>query len=634
MRALLAATAGLLSLLLVGAPAAADDPTGASIAHVEVRKAGLEVLVSVPAGAEVRLDQVTATVDGRDAAAEAVRAASSTAVRRTAVLAIDTSRSMAGARFEAARAAAAAFLAAVPPDVEVGIVTFADEVSQALPPTVDRAEAAAVLDQLTLSRQTRLYDGVQAAVAMAGGEGQRSVLVLSDGADTTGVDVADTVAAVSEAEVLLDVVALEQTPESLARLEELAAAGAGTVVEADQDALVAAFDAEAAVLARQLLVSVDVPDDVTGTEATLQITLPAGGEPLVVQAFTTVQRHKPQAPAVAPPVVADDTGWVPPRWLMYAGVGVFGAGLLALAVLLVPGRRAELSMADRVARYADTTTTEQPGHRVDAEQALSQATDAAAQVLNRNKGLDVRITRRLEAAGSELKSSEWLLVHTGVVVVAGLLGLLLGGGSLLLGIVFLALGAIGPWAWLGLRRSKRRKAFNAALPDTLQLMSGSLSAGLSLAQSVDTVVREGADPVSGEFKRVLVETRLGVSLEEALDGVAERFDSKDFEWVVMAIRIQRQVGGNLGELLDTVAATMREREYVRRQVSALAAEGKLSAIVLSALPPGFLLYLVVSNGDYVAPLFSDPRGWVMLGGATLWLGVGVFWMSRVVKVEV
>jgi tight adherence protein B len=185
-----------------------------------------------------------------------------------------------------------------------------------------------------------------------------------------------------------------------------------------------------------------------------------------------------------------------------------------------------------------------------------------------------------------------------------------------------------------MRRSRRRKAFGKALPDTLQLISGSLAAGLSLAQSIDTVVNDGVEPVSGEFRRVLVETRLGVSLEEALEGVAARFESKDFSWVVMAIRIQRQVGGNLAELLDTVAGTMRERAYLRRQVAALAAEGKLSAYVLGGLPPLFLIYLVLTNWTYVHPLFDDPRGWVMLGGGTLWLGVGVFWMSRLVKVEV
>jgi tight adherence protein B len=172
------------------------------------------------------------------------------------------------------------------------------------------------------------------------------------------------------------------------------------------------------------------------------------------------------------------------------------------------------------------------------------------------------------------------------------------------------------------------------VPDTLQLMSGSLAAGLSLAQSADAVTREGAEPVAGEFRRALVETRLGVPLEDALEGVAERFDSDDLRWAVMAIRIQREVGGNLAELLDTVAATMREREYVRRQVAALSAEGRLSAWVLGCLPPAFLLYLLFFNREYVLPLFADPRGIVLLAGGVLWLGVGVFWMSRLVKVEV
>ncbi len=193
--------------------------------------------------------------------------------------------------------------------------------------------------------------------------------------------------------------------------------------------------------------------------------------------------------------------------------------------------------------------------------------------------------------------------------------------------MFLAFGAIGPWFYLGFRKRRRRKAFGAALPDTLQLMAGSLSAGLSLAQSIDTIVNEGVEPIASEFRRVLVETRLGVSLETALSGVGERFESKDFEWVVMAINIQRRVGGNLAELLETVAGTMREREYMRRQVNALAAEGKLSAYVLGGLPPGFLVYLMITKGDYVGVMFTRPLGWLMLGGGAVILSVGAFWMS-------
>jgi tight adherence protein B len=297
-------------------------------------------------------------------------------------------------------------------------------------------------------------------------------------------------------------------------------------------------------------------------------------------------------------------------------------------------RQRELTAEEAVNLYTSGRAgSGQPVHvRHDAQ--LAGAKSAAAELLRRNKSLEMRINARLEAAGSQLNASEWLLLHTAITLAAGFLGTLLGGGSIGIGLMFLAFGAVIPWFYLGLRRRRRRKAFNSALPDTLQLMSGSLTAGLSLAQSIDTIVREGSDPMSSEFRRVLVETRLGVSLETAMEGVAERFDSKDFAWVVMAINIQRKVGGNLAELLDTVAGTIREREYMRRQVAALAAEGKLSAFVLGALPPCFFIYLFFTKYDYVSALFTRPLGWIMLVGSGVILGVGGFWMSRIVKVEV
>jgi tight adherence protein B len=319
---------------------------------------------------------------------------------------------------------------------------------------------------------------------------------------------------------------------------------------------------------------------------------------------------------------------------LYGGLAALGVGLVVLLALLVPRKERELTMEDRAATYTDRLAGRHSsaGGTGDSEPAMQQAKDAAAKVLSNNQALNQRIAQRLAGAGSEMKPAEWLLLHLAIFLVSGVVGLLL--GSAPLGVIFLALGAFLPWFYLGFRRNRRFKKFESLLPDTLQLMSGSLAAGLSLAQSVDTIVREGQEPVSSEFRRVLVETRLGVSLEDAFDGVAERFQSKDFAWVVMAIRIQRQVGGNLGELLNTVADTMREREYMRRQVAALAAEGKLSAAVLGGLPPAFLCYLLVARRDYVMVLFTDPRGWLALGTMAVMLSVGIFWMSKLVKVEV
>ncbi len=620
-----AVVAGTVLLGTAGTASAADG----SIAHVEPTADGLQILVSVPPDADVQLDGVTVTIGAVEAEATAVPADTSTLVQRTAVLAIDTSRSMRGQRFRATKAAALSYIEALPDDVVLGIVSFAGDVTSSLLPTLDRDAARTVVADLTLSKQTRLYDGILAAAAMAGDQGQRTLLVLSDGADTSSTPVADVTDTVSEAGVLVDVVALEQSSPEMAALERITRAGSGRVISADSDALSETFSTEADVLAAQVLVTAQVPESESGTQGTVEVTLPSSDGNLTASAFTTIQGE------IRPSAVATDRGWSPAAWLMYAGVGAIGVGLVALLMLLVPSAPGPVGVVDRVASYTRTTRAgNEPAAKPEGGEALAQAKGAAAGVLRRNQSVDAKITHRLEGAGSDLKSSEWLLLHLTIVIGSGAVGLLLGQGTLIVGLIALVLGVCGPWVYLGFRRGRRRKAFNAALPDTLQLMSGSLAAGLSLSQSVDTIVREGSEPVASEFKRVLVEIRLGVPLEVALDGVAERFESKDFEWVVMAINIQREVGGNLAELLDTVAATMREREYLRRQVNSLSAEGRLSAVVLSVLPPGFLLYLLVAQRDYVLPLFTDVRGLVMLLGATLWLLVGVFWMSKLVKVEV
>lgn len=624
------------SLWGLAAPASAAE---ASIAYAERTEDGLTITVDVSADAVPDPDGVTVTIDdvSYPATAAPLSDSGSVSVDRTVVLAIDTSDSMSGERFEAAKTAAQTFLDSVPDDVRVGIITFSQNVQVELDPTTDREAAAAVLDTLALSRGTQLYQAVLDAVSLAGADdGQAGVLLLSDGADTGSLDLDTVVTTVEDSGVVVDAVALDQSGRDLDVLESIAGED-GRVISATSDALAAAFSTEADVLARQIGVQVEAPADVVSDQISVQVTLPSDVGDLVAE--TTLLPEEGAAPTTEDESALDvrtegSSNIDVPGWFMVAGVAVFASGLLLLLVLLVPRKPEPMTIADRVSTYTQGGSGPVDLAKPEETPALAQASQAVAEVLKRNRGLDERISQRLAAAGSELKSSEWLLIHAAVFVLSTLLGLAIGRGNVVVGVLFMILGAVVPWVILGFRRSRRRKAFNALLPDTLQLLSSSMSAGLSLMQSVDTIVREGAEPVRSEFKRVLVENRLGVSIEDALDGVADRFDSHDFRWVVMAIRIQRQVGGNLAALLDTVAATMREREYMRRQVAALAAEGKLSAIVLGGLPPAFLLYLTVTRYDYVAPLFTDPRGWVMLGGATLWLGVGVFWMSRLVKVEV
>ena len=625
------ALAALAAVGLALAPTAALAADG-SIAHVETKPGSVQLLVSVPADAEVDLDGVTVTVDGKKASATAETAGTRhhgapygrAGHRHQQVDGGQPVRGRQGRRQgvhhlgprQTSRSASSRSPARSP--------------RRSLRRT-DRDAASALLDGLDADEEDPALRRRDPGRRRSRHEGQRSLLVLSDGADTSDTPI--------EARPRSD----HRTPRSwstwsrssrsgnIEALQQLATAGKGQVISSDPAALQAAFAAEADVLARQVLVTATLPSGFDKTEATIKVTLPTSTGSVTAEAFSAVE---PGSHASS----SRSRSWTPPSWALYAGPAALALGLVFFVVLLVPRKQARLSAADRVTRYTEIQaaggSTAEGGPLFDADVTFASAKETAANVLRRNKDLDARISSRLQGAGSELKSSEWLLVHGGLFFLSGLTGLLLGGGNLLIGFAFIMAGLFGPWMYLGFRRSRRRKAFNSGLPDTLQLMSGSLAAGLSLAQSIDTIVREGAEPIASEFRRVLVETRLGVSLEDAMEGVAERFDSKDFEWVVMAIKIQRQVGGNLAELLDTVAATMREREYVRRQVAALAAEGKLSAWVLGGLPPLFMVYLLLTNYDYVIVMFQEPLGWAMLAGAATILGIGVFWMSRLVKVEV
>lgn len=628
------------AVLAVPAQARADSPTDpAVISHLEPHGDTLDVLVTVPAGVSVTLDGAALTVGGAAAEDVTARVAGDgpRSVRRTTVLAMDTSDSMKGARFAAAVAAAKSYLAAIPADVEVGIVSFDKKVHPVLAPTADRARAAQVLDGLTLAHGTALYDGVRAAVDALGSEGQRTVLLLSDGRNTNAASLASATTAVQDAKVQLDAVAIDQKAGELDALRSLVTAGKGELVPADAAALDQAFRDEAAVLTRQVLVSARVPDSATAREASVEVSLPvAGRDPLVASTYAVVREAKPaKAKAVALSKAANSLQL--PRTVMYGGLAAIGLGLLVLltAALSMSGSGGSTrSIERRIAAYGPAAVLHKVQDARDSSFNLAQAKDAAASMLHRNKGLEARIEQRLEAAGSALKPAEWLLLHGAIAFLSGLVGLLLGGGSIFLLVVGLVLGGALPWWWLGHKQKKRVAAFNSGLADTLQLVAGSLSAGMSLAQALDAVVEEGTEPIAGEFKRVLIEARLGVPLEAALEGIAQRIESVDFAWVVMAIRIQREVGGNLAELLTTVAATLRERDYLRRQVKTLSAEGRLSAYILIALPIGMAAYLYLTRRAYIAPLYTTGLGFVMLAAFLVLLGLGWLMMTKIVKVEV
>jgi tight adherence protein B len=181
---------------------------------------------------------------------------------------------------------------------------------------------------------------------------------------------------------------------------------------------------------------------------------------------------------------------------------------------------------------------------------------------------------------------------------------------------------------------REKRVFESQLPDTLTLLSTSLRAGYSLLQAVEAVASEAPQPTSREFGRAMAEARLGVSVVEAMQGISTRMQSEDFSWAVMAIEIQREVGGNLAEVLQTVADTMRQRNRLRGEIKALTAEGRISAIILGALPFVLFAFLFATNRDYLDPLISRTVGIIAMAVGLVLMGAGWWWLKKIVDIEV
>jgi tight adherence protein B len=249
------------------------------------------------------------------------------------------------------------------------------------------------------------------------------------------------------------------------------------------------------------------------------------------------------------------------------------------------------------------------------------------------QGFSERLDAELEAAGVAIRSGEFVVASVGAALVAGVLGAaLLRNGVLAL--VVAVVGGAAPTILLRTTLGRRGEKLREQLPDVLSIMAASLRAGHSFLQSLDTVAKEIAQPAATEFQRVVAEIRLGRPAEDALEALAERVGSADFKWAVLAVNIQREVGGNLAEILDNVADTLRERATMRRQIKVLTAEGRLSAWVLTLLPIGIGLYMGAVNPSYIGILFTTTVGWVMTITALSLLVLGVLWMRKIVDIDV
>lgn len=333
----------------------------------------------------------------------------------------------------------------------------------------------------------------------------------------------------------------------------------------------------------------------------------------------------------ASPALAQSSGGSSTRSLMLLA-GVIGAGValfLLIMILFSPTSAVERDLRGRLGAY--TADDEDRGRL--ARIPLLRRFVSGAEDIARDRGFINQIETALDQANLPLRPGEAIAGIIGIAVIVGLLVMVFQQSPIWGGIAAAVVLAVSVILVQGVA-SRHKTKFENQLPDTLNLLSTSLRSGYSLLQAVEAVSAEAPEPTRREFGRAMNETRLGRSPVVALKQVADRMESLDFDWAVLAISIQREVGGNLAEVLQTAADTMLQRNRLRREMKALTAEGRVSAMVLGSLPFFLFLFLFTSRREYLQPMLDSTTGLVVLAGAFGLLLIGIFWLSKIVKVDV
>lgn len=543
------------------------------------------------------------------------------------LLLVDTSGSMSGGPLEAARTAAAAFLGDLPAGTPAAVGSFGSAPTAPTAFTTDRQQQLAALDDLAPAGETALNDALVAAAAHlpTGTDLHRAIVLLSDGGDTVSTTTADeALAALAAAGATVHAIELT-TPESdRPALRRVTDATGGTLTSTtDPAALRELYGAVASTLVNRYRVvyrsagsgatdlTVDVTAGAVAATATRQLQLP------VLRPATTAPAPVPQRGTVS------DPGWVGGTWVLPTGAtAVFAALAFLLLPLLAPHERRSVldgpsgGLADRLGQL--------PGLRSIADHLVGAA-DRRIEGERRRQ-----VASRLERAGVSLRPGEAVvLTVAGMTTVGAAVSALtnpLLGVAAAVSVAFLARTAVSVMA------QRRSDAFTDQLPDTLQVLGGSLRAGHGLLQAIDTVANEAADPTAEEFRRVVVEVRLGRDLDVALAALADRIAVDDVHWMVQAMEIHRRVGGDLAEVLDNVAHTVRERMHVRGQIRALSAEGRISAWILGALPLVVMAALQLIRPGYFGALLAHSLGRMLAAGGAALMVLGILWIRRLIRV--
>jgi len=307
------------------------------------------------------------------------------------------------------------------------------------------------------------------------------------------------------------------------------------------------------------------------------------------------------------------------------------AAVVYAVVSLLRGGKDDVSK--RLDRYVEGVPLEEgdrrKGGKDDRSSFLGKRLDEALT----KRGFAENLRTQLARANLKLTAGEFLAATVICVI------LLAGAAFILRGSAIFALGAgvvgfFAPRWYLGYLQRKRLKTFNDQLGDTISLLVNSIRSGYSVMQAMEAVAREMGPPVSEEFDRVVKEVQLGLGMEQALDNMLRRVSSDDLDLLITAINVQREVGGNLAEVLDSISFTIRERVRILGEIRALTAQARGSGYMISLMPIGLTIFIYLVNPSFIMALTEDPCGWIMIGFAVTGLILGFIIIQKLVDIKV
>ena len=315
--------------------------------------------------------------------------------------------------------------------------------------------------------------------------------------------------------------------------------------------------------------------------------------------------------------------------LLYIGGGLAVVFLIVGIIVSATGEKAMVD--DRINKYLD-----EGKKREEDQESKTALTDwVNKRVVKTSFG--ERIARDLARADLKFKPSEYLALYVIAIIGLGGIAWLLGGRNVVSALIGAGVGALLPGLYVRNQKAKRLVKFNDQLPDMLNLVVNGLRAGYSTLQAMEAVSKELPAPICDEFRRVVQEMQLGIPMEKALENLLRRIPSEDLDFVVTAINVQREVGGNLAEIMDVISYTIRERVRIKGEIRSLTAQATYSGRSLALLPVGLLCILWFLNRDYVMTFFAPKNvlcGGIALGVAALLIVSGYFVMSRIANVEI